>query len=177
MLFAVPLALRARAEFGDNVAWIKLRTNLWHDPRVAYVARVAGVAPATVVGALAIVWSWADEHSTDGVLRYRTWDEINALAGFVADPMPNGFARLQLADALRSVGWLELADDGSPRIPRFDEHNGATAKQRAETARRVANHRSRNGASVTTALPREEKRREETHASRVLRAHARKGGI
>jgi hypothetical protein len=163
------------------VPWIKLRTNLWHDPRVAYVARVVGVAPATVVGALAIVWSWADEHSTDGVLRYRAWDEINALAGVVDDPMPHGVPRLQLADALRSVGWLEIADDGSPRIPRFEEHNGATAKQRAETARRVANHRSRNGGTVTTALPREEKRREDknTHATRVCdaRARARKGGI
>jgi len=160
-------------------AWIKVRTNLHADPRVAYVARATGLHPAAVVGALVTLWSWADEFTTDGVLRYHTTADVDALAG---GPIAE---RLTLSAALRGVGWLGDVSDGSPSIPRFDEHNGATAKQRAETARRVAAHRSRNGSTVTTALPsdvttalpREEKRREETHATRVSRARARKGGI
>ena len=161
------------------MAWIKVRTNLHNDPRVAYVARATGLHPATVVGALVTLWSWADEFTTDGVLRYHTTADVDALGG---GPIAE---RLTLSAALRGVGWLVDVSDGSPAIPRFDEHNGATAKQRAETARRVSNHRARNGATVTeslpsdvtTALPREDKRREETHATRVLRARARKGGI
>ena len=175
----MPSRLRARAELGDSVAWIKVRTNLHNDPRVAYVARATGLHPATVVGALVTLWSWADEFTTDGVLRYHTTADVDALGG---GPIAE---RLTLSAALRGVGWLVDVSDGSPAIPRFDEHNGATAKSRAETARRVATHRARNGSTVTTALPkcdvttalpREEKIRD-THATRVLRAHARKGGI
>jgi hypothetical protein len=49
-------------------------------------------------------------------------------------------------------------------LPNFETHNGKTAKDRALTASRVAKSKSNgkgNGASVTPALPREEKRREE----------------
>jgi hypothetical protein len=62
-------------------------------------------------------------------------------------------------------GWM--ADDGqSLTLPNFDRHNGKTAKTRAMTAKRVASHKAKsNAASVTSsvsdALPREEKRREE----------------
>jgi hypothetical protein len=62
-------------------------------------------------------------------------------------------------------GWM--ADDGhSLTLPNFDRHNGKTAKTRAMTAKRVASHKAKSNAgsvtsSVSDALPREEKRREE----------------
>jgi hypothetical protein len=62
-------------------------------------------------------------------------------------------------------GWM--ADDGhSLTLPNFDRHNGKTAKTRAMTAKRVATHKAKSNAvsvtsSVSDALPREEKRREE----------------
>jgi hypothetical protein len=62
-------------------------------------------------------------------------------------------------------GWM--ADDGqSLTLPNFDRHNGKTAKTRAMTAKRVATHKAKSNAtsvtsSVSGALPREEKRREE----------------
>jgi hypothetical protein len=74
------------------------------------------------------------------------------------------------ADAHVSVGWL-ISRNGRLSVPNFDRHNGQTAKSRALTKDRVK--RSRNGTSVTKALPekrREEKRREErtTHTPSVL---------
>lgn len=73
-------------------------------------------------------------------------------------------------EALVTVGWIQDTPDGI-MLERFDEHNGASAKQRAQTAKRVANHKSNasvtpisqnaNAPTVTSALPREEKRREE----------------
>jgi len=57
-----------------------------------------------------------------------------------------------------SAGWLSQTDGGL-QFSNHAAHNGQTAKQRANTARRVSLHRSKcNDGSVTKALP--EKRRE-----------------
>jgi hypothetical protein len=65
------------------------------------------------------------------------------------------------------VGWL-IAFGGGFSLPNFARHNGKTAKERALTAKRVANHKSNgngnadaNAVSVSGALPREEKSRKE----------------
>src|SRR5690606_26191535 len=62
-------------------------------------------------------------------------------------------------------GWL-VQCGSNLSLPNFDRHNGKTAKNRALTAKRVAEFKSDgnakgNARSVTSALPREEKRREE----------------
>lgn len=125
--------------------WIKVRTNLGTDPRVYEIAAKLGTSPLHVVGMLVAVWSWADQHTLDGNAVRVTGVTLDAL---VSCP---GFAA-----ALRDIGWL-AGRDGALTFPRFDEHNGQTAKKRAETASRVKRHR--NARSVTEALP--EKRREE----------------
>ena len=125
--------------------WIKMRTNLDTDPRVFAMAESLGLDDLHVVGLLWKVWAWADSHTQDGngvsVTQSRL-DRITGVSGF--------------ADALRKVGWME-GRDGALTFPNFTEHNGQTAKTRANTAKRVEKHR--NAASVTQALP--EKRREE----------------
>ena len=129
--------------------WIKMRTHLDTAPRVLQLADLVGVHPLYVVGMLWKLWAWADAHSLDG----------NTLG--VTDVTLDGFVdRPGFAAALRKVGWLE-GRDGALTFPRFAEHNGQTAKKRAETKERVARHRQGNGnADVTTkVLP--EKRREE----------------
>ncbi|MHC4181119.1 MAG: hypothetical protein ACYSWU_26780, partial [Planctomycetota bacterium] len=65
------------------------------------------------------------------------------------------------AEAMREVGWLET-DNGGISIPKFDRHISESAKQRALTAKRAAKCRAgkRNAGDVTSALPREEKRRD-----------------
>ena len=112
-----------------------MRTNLDSDPRVIALAAELKVPELHVVGMLWKVWSWADSHSIDGnaiCVTDVTLDRFTAFTGFSA--------------VLRKVGWLE-GRDGALTFPRFAEHNGQTAKKRAETAIRVA--KSRNAKSVT----------------------------
>ena len=68
--------------------------------------------------------------------------------------------RTGFADALRKVGWLE-GRDGALTFPRFAEHNGQTAKKRAETQARVAKHRNAKTVTPVTREVLPEKRREE----------------
>jgi len=129
--------------------WIKMRTNLDTDPRVIDIATRLGIGELQVVGMLWKVWSWADAHTLDGnAVRVTdvTLDRFTLVTGF--------------ADALRKVGWLE-GRDGLLTFPRFAEHNGQTAKNRAETKERVAKHRNAKSVTDVTPKPLPEKRREE----------------
>ena len=139
--------------------WIKMRGNLWDDPRVAAICDATDQSEAAVIGALYWLWATADQHTEDGCMPGLTLRQIDRKTGV------QGFAA-----ALVQIGWL--ADDPQGVVIRnFEEHNGASAKKRCQTAKRVASHRSDNGdvtqaalhtddASVTDALAREEKRRE-----------------
>lgn len=150
--------------------WMKMRTNLWDDPRVSRLCGLTGKCEATIIGALYWLWATADEHSEDGSLTGYTIAQIDRKTGV------KGFGK-----ALVTIGWLSETDDGVV-IERFAEHNGASAKSRALTAKRVADHKQKadttnaevthevtpddeiaNGASVSSALPREdiEKKRKE----------------
>lgn len=140
--------------------WIKMRTNLWDDPRVGRLCDLTGQSEAAVVGGLYWLWATADEHSEDGFmsgLSIRQIDRKTGIKGFGA--------------ALCEIEWLYEAAQGVV-INRFEEHNGASAKKRCTTAKRVSNHRSGNddvtqGALqnddeiVTGALARDRRREEE----------------
>jgi hypothetical protein len=151
--------------------WIKMRGNLWDDPRVARLCDETNQHEATVIGGLYWLWATADQHTEDGILHGMTLRAIDRKTGIA------GFG-----DALVAIGWVADHPEGV-RIVNFEEHNGSSAKKRALTARRVASHRSCNApidadepascapvtqqalhnanAGVTGALAREEKRREE----------------
>lgn len=139
--------------------WIKMRGNLWDDPRVSRLVDMTDSSEAAIVGALYWLWATADQHTENGVmhgLTLRGIDRKTGVAGFGA--------------SLVSIGWL--VDNGdSVSIVNFEDHNGASAKSRVQTAKRVANHKANakvtepalpeQQQTVTDALPREEKRREE----------------
>lgn len=139
--------------------WIKMRTNLWNDPRISQICDITSQAEAAVIGAMYWIWATADEHTQDGFMPGLSCASIDRKTGV------QGFA-----NALVTIGWLSANADGVT-LERFHEHNGASAKSRAQTAKRVANHKSNakvtacneitNAHTVTSALPREEKRREE----------------
>lgn len=140
--------------------WIKMRGNLWDDPRVARICDMTDSGEAAVVGALYWLWSTADQHTEDGCMPGLTLRQIDRKTGL------QGFG-----SALVAIGWL-VDDPQGVVIQGFEEHNGASAKKRCQTAQRVAKARSSNAhetqqdesgnaASVTGALAREEKRREE----------------
>lgn len=148
------------------MTWIKVRTNLCGDPRVLHLSSQMAEKPQTIMGMLVMLWSYADQHSTDGLLRLVDARAIDQLCG------ASGFAK-----ELQEIGWLQVVDDGV-MLPRYDEHNGQTAKQRAQNAARVARHRAGgNAASVTRAdagtVTRGEERRGEVEKKQ---RRARKGG-
>ncbi|MEW6022833.1 MAG: hypothetical protein AB1807_11905 [Pseudomonadota bacterium] len=142
-----------------------MRTNLWDDPRVSQLCDLTDQHEAAVIGGLYWLWATADEHSSDGLLHGMTIRAIDRKTGIPG-----------LGNALVTVGWL--SDNGdSVTVSRFDEHNGASAKQRAQTAKRVANHKGnakvtqaalpKADDTVTGALPREDKRREEAEKDKT----------
>lgn len=140
--------------------WIKMRGNLWDDPRVAKIVDLTDSSEAAVIGALYWLWATADQHTEDGILPGLTLRAIDRKTGV------KGFA-----DALCAIEWLADHPEGV-RIIDFEKHNGSSAKKRCQTAKRVANFAAANApspkakpdtnaASVSSALAREEKRRED----------------
>lgn len=154
--------------------WIKMRTNLWDDPRVARLCDLTDQSEAAVIGGLYWLWAMADAHTESGILPGLTCKAIDRKTG-----VPG------LGDALCDVGWLADHPEGV-RIVGFEEHNGASAKKRGQTAKRVAAFKAGNAeetpiseegnaASVTKTLPERylEKRREEKNSSSLRSEEAR----
>ena len=133
--------------------WIKIRCDLWDDPRVSRICDLIGQTEALVVGALVRLWSLADLHSVDGSLAY-THATIDRKVGV------QGFAQ-----AAADVGWLDTSDSGGVVIPRFDKHNGTSAKQRAQSADRK--RRERAGKSGSEDLSRNERDRNATRLDKM----------
>lgn len=104
--------------------WIKMRGNLWDDPRVARLCDLTNQPEAAVIGSLYWLWSAADQHSEDGImpgLTLRSIDRKTGVQGFGA--------------AMIEIGWLADHPEGV-RIVRFEEHNGSSAKRRCSESRR-----------------------------------------
>lgn len=131
---------------------------------LAITARMGGDDTDITVGRLFRLWRWFDQQTTDGNAHGVTQALLDRVIGVT------GFC-----EAVQSVGWL-VVNEGGISLPNFDRHNGSTAKNRAQTAKRVAKYRvspsgddESNGESVTSivtpALAREEKRREEKKES------------
>lgn len=143
--------------------WIKMEACTPEKAEVLAITVKMGWDDADkTVGVLFRVWRWFDQHTTDGNANSVTSALLDRIIGVT------GFCH-----AMESVGWLVIHDDGLS-LPNFEFHNGKTAKSRAQGAKRSANFKSNakgngksNGDSVTSALPREEKRREDnTNPSR-----------
>ena len=110
--------------------WIKMRSNLWDDPRVGRIIDLTDSSEGPVIGALYWLWTMADQHTEDGFLSGLTLKQIDRKTGL------QGYGA-----ALVEIGWVECREDGI-RILRFEEHNGASAKRRCMEAQRKANSRS-----------------------------------
>lgn len=138
--------------------WIKMRSDLHTHPKVVRISSALHADRLRVIGGLHAVWCLFDAHSEDGSLNGYSLDAIDELIGWA------GFAT-----ALQSVGWLVLAGD-SVSLPRFDEHNGRSAKRRVMETERKRRERSSHGAEqlsaseADTKRTREEKRREEKNS-------------
>lgn len=147
--------------------WIKMRNDLAEDPAVIGMAAQLGVDEFSVIGRLHALWAWADRQSRDGHAHGVTTSWIDRKV------QRDGFA-----DAMVTVGWLLITDDGIS-IPNFAVHNGESAKTRA-----LGTVRKQKQRSVTALSPevsridrdknetREEKRREEKKETNTAPAGA-----
>jgi hypothetical protein len=131
--------------------WIKMERGTPEKPEVlAITVRMGWDDPDLTVGKLFKLWCWFDQHTTDG----------NAVG--VSPALLDRYLSAQgFINAVALSGWVVINDDGLS-LPNFDKHNGASAKKRGLTAKRVANHKT-NAASVSETLEERylEKRREE----------------
>lgn len=117
--------------------WLKMECATPDKPEVlAITAALGWDDPDLTVGKLFKLWRWFDQQTVDGNAKSVTpalLDRVVGVTGFV--------------EAVASVGWLSVSSDGIC-LSNFDLHNGATAKARAETARRVAKHKAGKAADV-----------------------------
>jgi len=104
--------------------WIKMRGNLWDDPRVAAIVDATDSSEAAVVGGLYWLWAAADQHTEDGFMPGLSLRQIDRKTGVAG-----------LGAAIVAVGWI-TEEQGGIRISRFDEHNGSSAKRRCSEAKR-----------------------------------------
>jgi hypothetical protein len=137
--------------------WIKVQKDTPDKPEVLAVAARLGIDPDAVTGKLIRIWSWFDTHTTDGNALSVTFSFIDRMTGVT------GFA-----EQVSMVGWLEQ-NGAMLTLPNFQNHNGETAKKRAQGKNRTEKHRSNaesNAPSVTKASP--EKRREEKNTNTLF---------
>lgn len=154
--------------------WIKMRGNLWDDPRVSKLCDLTDQSEAAIVGALYWLWAAADQHTEDGLMPGLTLRQIDRKTGV------QGFGA-----ALCQIGWLEDNPDGV-RIVNFEDHNGTSAKRRCTDAQRKANvrnvsasdadkQRTESGQKTPNLGAREEKRREEEKTEEAPSAKSPRG--
>jgi hypothetical protein len=135
------------------VGWLKIDEETPDKPEMWVMAELLTIDVDAVFGKAFRVWRWFDKHTEEGNapgVTFLLFDRLVGLTGFAA--------------AMEKVGWLIKTEDGIC-LPNFDRHNGQTAKNRANTAVRVAKHKAANGngngkvtlEALPTALPREEK--------------------
>ena len=140
------------------MTWLKLDHTTPDKPEVLAITLAMGWDDSDLtVGKLFKLWRWFDQHTVDGnapSVSTALLDRVIGVSGF--------------CNSVASVGWL-VVDGSRLTLPNFDKHNGQTAKDRANTAKRVAKHAGKrsandltNGAGVSPPLPREEKNKD-TH--------------
>lgn len=155
--------------------WIKMRGNLWDDPRVARLVDMTDSSEAAVVGGLYWLWATADQHTQDGFMPGLSLRQIDRKTGVQG-----------LGKALCEICWLSETEAGVC-LNNFEEHNGQSAKRRCVDAQRKATVRtvSASDADKTQtsegqktpnigAREREEKRREEKEEDRGEKTAPRK---
>lgn len=129
--------------------WIKMRVDLFTHPKVVRISSALKADNLRTVGGLMSVWCLFDAHSVDGRIEGYTPEALDDMLRWP------GFAEQMIA-----VEWLE--QDGEALVlPRFDSHNGTSAKRRAQDASRKKAVRKTSALKADKMRTREEKRREE----------------
>ena len=105
--------------------WIKMRTDLYDDPRV--IRLTSELCPKNVLhrsfrydvlGRLLVTWSVANQHTIDG-----------RLEGYTPEILDGAVEMVGWTEALKHVGWMVIEPQALV-IPEFEKHNGESAKRR-----------------------------------------------
>lgn len=129
--------------------WIKMRADLFTHPKVVRISSALKADMLRTVGGLMSAWCLFDAHSEDG-----------SLEGYTTQTLDDHLRWPGFAAAMIAVGWL-VDKPGSLELPRFDTHNGQSAKRRAQDADRKKTVRNSSASDADKKRTREEKRREE----------------
>lgn len=132
--------------------WIKMGKDLLTHPKVVRMSSALRADRLRTVGGLFAVWCLFDTHSADGQLSGYTPEALDELVGFPG-----------ISSAMEAVGWLSHDDEGVS-LPRFEEHNGQSAKRRAQETDRKREERKTSAPDADKKRTREEKRREEENS-------------
>lgn len=155
---------RARAVAED---WLKIRKVLSRHPKVVQMAGILSVHRREVVGGLVDAWGLFDTYSTDGVLQGYS---LSVLADAIS--WPGG------PEAMQAVEWLQVLPDGGVLMPRFDTHNGESAKKRAEDAERQRLHRlSQKARDNSGTEPGQKPRPEEDKRKKKIKNTGQQAGL
>lgn len=111
--------------------WIKMRIDLQSHPKIVRILSATGADKFRTVGGLHAVWSVFDTHSADGVLHGYTPELLDHVIGWPG-----------LSAAMIAVDWLAYDGAETLSLPEFEEHNGQSAKRRAEDQKRKRKARS-----------------------------------
>lgn len=135
--------------------WIKMRFDLQTHPKVVRIMSATSSNKFAVIGGLHAIWCIFDAHSDDGLMQGYTHQILDQMIGW------EGFCR-----AVIDVGWLIEGCDNSLQLPDFTEHNGESAKKRADDSKRK--RRTRAASKTSDECPKNsgqkaglEKRRED----------------
>ena len=137
--------------------WIKIRKCLPNDPRIVRMASALKADRFRTLGGCLSAWCLFDEHTECGRLDGYTPELLDEVIGFPG-----------LAGGMEAVGWLEVGDSFL-LAPRFEKHNGKSAKRRCQESDRKRSARHADG-KADRKRTREEKRREERDTSVSLLA-------
>lgn len=126
--------------------WIKMRMCLQSHPKVVRILSATCTDKFRVIGGLHAVWTVFDVHSIDGVLIGYTPAALDHVIGW------DGFS-----EAMIAVGWL-TSIDGNLVATDFSEHNGKSAKRRAEESKRKKTTRNspQNVRNLSADCPQED---------------------
>lgn len=126
--------------------WMQIDLDLPEKPEVLRLCAETGLTREVVVGHLVMFWRWVERNANAGALPHATPEVVMSILG-----VPKTFV-----DTLAVVRWIKFSEAGAT-IPGWQKRFSKSAKTRLLTARRVAKHKQKRK-SVTTALPKEEKR-------------------
>jgi hypothetical protein len=131
--------------------WIKMRSDLFTHPKVVRISSALKADTLRTVGGLMSVWCLFDAHSVNGIME-----------GYSSETLDDHLRWCGFSCAMISVEWL-VEDSGVLMLPRFDTHNGQSAKRRAQDADRKKVVRKTSASEADKMRTREEKRREDKY--------------